>query len=74
MRTGESRWIDRDCDSFIDGDLWERKGRRANLGVQVQQGTTSPAYEKWFHSDDTQAKLKSGEYRIAEKSHNVNHL
>jgi putative FmdB family regulatory protein len=34
---------------------------------------SSDRYQKWFHSEDTQAKLRSGEYSIMPKSHNINH-
>lgn len=43
-------------------------------GVAMEPTTNSPAYQKWFHSEPVQAKLKSGEYQIASKSSNINHL
>ena len=46
----------------------------ATAGMKMPAETTSPAYQKWFHSEATQSKLKSGEYQIAGKDHNVNHL
>lgn len=33
---------------------------------------SSPRYQKWFHSESTQAKLKSGEYEILSKSADAN--
>lgn len=34
---------------------------------------SSPRYQQWFHSESTQAKLKSGEYSILSKSDDANH-
>lgn len=45
-----------------------------SVGLQMPAETTSPAYQAWFHSESTQAKLRSGEYEIAGKDHNINHL
>lgn len=33
---------------------------------------SSLRYQQWFHSDAVQAKLKSGEYEIMPKSHEIN--
>lgn len=39
---------------------------------KMEAETQSPEYQKWFHSEDTQAKIRSGKYEIAGKSHNIN--
>lgn len=77
MRTGESRWVD--CADFVDeihdenGDRWERKGSRCSGGMKMEAETQSPEYNRWFHSEPVQSKLKTGEYQIMPKSADMNH-
>jgi hypothetical protein len=50
--------------------------RNVLIPVHMRAGNEpqgSPRYAKWFDSEDTQAKLKTGEYEIPGKSHDVNH-
>lgn len=42
-------------------------------GHKMEAETQSPEYQKWFHSAETQAKIKSGEYAVMPKSHDLNH-
>ena len=43
------------------------------VGHKMPAETTSPKYQAWFNSKKTQAKLRSGEYRIAGRSDDLNH-
>ena len=64
-----------DSTSQIDG---QRCGSKVTkliaplAGFKMPIETTSPAYQEWFHSESVQNKLRSGEYEIAPKSHNIN--
>lgn len=54
-------------------------GRRYRRVQAVNHGHSMPVessarYNAWFHSDSTQAKLRSGEYEILPKSADANHL
>lgn len=42
---------------------------RPHMGAE-----SSDRYQMWFHSDAVQDKLRTGEYTIASKSDDVNHL
>lgn len=42
-------------------------------GTRVEAETSSPEYLAWFHSDSVQSKLKSGEFQVVPKSHDINH-
>lgn len=46
--------------------------RKSFLGIKME--VESPAaYQEWFNSPETQAKLKSGEYEIPSKSSDIAH-
>lgn len=52
------------------GDFMDKVYSLAGVKVAVE---STPQYNKWFHSEAVQSKLRSGEYSIMGKSHDLNH-
>lgn len=59
-----------DCPACHGPNVRKLIARLAGIKMPAE---SSPRYEQWFRSEETQAKLRRGEFEIARKSDDINH-